>query len=67
MENAITIITIKDYGKIDVCLKEILDKRGLSRNYLAKASNTQFEVINNGTQTRLKSLIQMFWHGFVMS
>ena len=56
MENAVTIITIKDYGKIDVCLKEILDKRGLTRNYLAKASTTRFEVINKWYSNQVEKL-----------
>lgn len=46
MEKSVTIITIRDYGKINVHLKEILDQRGLTRGYLARKSNTRFEVIN---------------------
>ncbi len=45
MENSVTIITIKDYGKVDICLKQLLDERGLTRYYLVKATNTRFEVI----------------------
>lgn len=56
MENAVTIITIKDYGKVDVCLKQILDERGLLRNYLAKASNTRFEVINKWYSNQVEKL-----------
>lgn len=46
MENSRSVITINDYGKITVHIKEIMDKKGITRNYLAKASNTRFEVIN---------------------
>ena len=46
MDNSKTIITIKEYGEIDIQLKEIIESRGISRNYLAKAANTRFEVIN---------------------
>lgn len=56
MENAVTIITIKEYGKIEICLKELLDKRGLTRNYLAKASNTRFEVINKWYSDKVEKL-----------
>ena len=56
MEKAVTIITIKDYGKIDICLKELLDERGLTRNYLATASNTRFEVINKWYSNRVEKL-----------
>lgn len=56
MENAVTIITIKDYGKIEICLKELLNERGLTRNYLAKASNTRFEVINKWYSDKVEKL-----------
>ncbi len=46
MDNSVTIITIKDYGKVDICLKQLLDERGLTRYYLVKATNTRFEVID---------------------
>ncbi len=45
MENSRSILSIKEYGKIDICLKEVLEKRGVTRNALAKATNTRFEVI----------------------
>ena len=56
MEKAITIITIKEYGKIDICLKEILDERGLTRSYLARVSNTRFEVINKWYSNQVEKL-----------
>ena len=46
MENSKSVITINDYGKITVHIKEIMDSKGITRNFLAKASNTRFEVIN---------------------
>ena len=46
MNNPKSVITIKEYGKIDICLKEMIEQRKISRNYLAKAANTRFEVIN---------------------
>ncbi len=46
MDNSVITITVNDYGKIDVCLKQLLDERGLTRYYLVKATNTRFEVIN---------------------
>ena len=46
MENSKSVITINDYGKITVHVKEIMDSKGITRNFLAKASNTRFEVIN---------------------
>ena len=46
MDNSRSVITINDYGKITVHIKEIMESKGITRNYLAKASNTRFEVIN---------------------
>lgn len=56
MDNIISIITIKEYGKIDINLKEILDARGLTRYYVAKASNTRFEVINKWYENKVEKL-----------
>lgn len=46
LDNSRSVITINDYGKITVHIKEIMDSKGITRNFLAKASNTRFEVIN---------------------
>ncbi len=46
MNNSRSIITIKDYGRIDICLKEVMSARNVTRNHLAKAANTRFEVID---------------------
>ena len=46
MEKTKSIVTINDYGKIEIHLKEVMDAKNITRNYLAKASNTRFEVIN---------------------
>ena len=45
MENK-SVVKLLDYGKIEVHLKEILDAKGFTRNYLSTATNTRFEVIN---------------------
>ncbi len=55
-EKTVSIITIKDYGKIDICLKEILDERGVTRSHIAKASNTRFEVINKWYSNKVEKL-----------
>ena len=46
MDGSKSVITVKEYGKISVHLKEIMDSKGIKRNYLAKISNTRFEVID---------------------
>lgn len=46
MENKISLFTIKDYGHIELHLRQYMDARGISRNALARAINTRFEVID---------------------
>lgn len=40
------IFSLNNYGYIQVNIKEIMDERHISRNFLARAINTRFEVIN---------------------
>lgn len=51
-----SIITIKEYGKIDICLKELMDAKNITRNYLAKSANTRFEVIDKWYNNRVEKL-----------
>lgn len=44
MENK--LYTFNEYGQIEIRLKDIMDERGISRNALARAVDTRFEVIN---------------------
>ena len=46
MRDSKSVFAIKDYGKINLHLKEIMDSKKITRNYLARVSNTRFEVIN---------------------
>ena len=41
-----SVMAMKEYGKIQIRLKEIMDKKNITRNHLAKSLNTRFEVIN---------------------
>ena len=41
-----SVVTVNEYGKIQLRLKEIMEKKKITRNYLARATNTRFEVIN---------------------
>lgn len=41
-----SVLTVKEYGNIKICLKELLDEKKITRNYLAKRVDTQFEVID---------------------
>ncbi|MCM1325826.1 MAG: helix-turn-helix transcriptional regulator [Bacteroidales bacterium] len=41
-----TLYTINQYGKILIDIKTIMDKKGISRNMLARAIHARFEVID---------------------
>ncbi len=56
MEDEVSIISIKDYGKIDICLKQLLDERGLTRYYLVRTTNTRFEVIDKWYSNKVERL-----------
>lgn len=40
------VVLIKEYGKIRITLKQVMDERNISRNALARAINARFEVID---------------------
>lgn len=40
------LYNLNNYGQIEIRLKEIMDEKQISRNALARAINTRFEVIN---------------------
>ncbi len=56
MQKAKSVISIKEYGKIHICLKTVMDQHGMTRNALAKSSNTRFEVINKWYQNNVEKL-----------
>jgi putative transcriptional regulator len=56
MKTERSIITINDYGRVNIRLKEIMDSKGLTRNYLARVSNTRFEVINKWYNNEVEKL-----------
>lgn len=40
------LLLLKEYGHIEIHLKDIMDERGMTRNGLARAINVRFEVID---------------------
>ncbi len=56
MSNSKSVVSINEYGKIDICLKELMLARNITRNYLAKAANTRFEVINKWYSNEVEKL-----------
>lgn len=51
-----SVVTIKEYGRINIRLKELMDSKHITRNYLAKASNTRFEVINKWYNNQVEKM-----------
>ena len=41
-----TVYTLKDYGKATINLKEIIDKKGISRNKLSNMIATNYDLVN---------------------
>lgn len=50
------IVYVKDYGRINIKLAEILKKRQISRNYLARAINVRFEVVDKLYNNNIEKL-----------
>lgn len=46
MDKIKPIVTICEYGKIKVNLRNILEAKNVTRNQLAKLTSTRFEVVN---------------------
>lgn len=51
-----SVFVMNDYGKIKICLKEIVDAKGLSRNQLAKAVSTRYEVIDRWYKNEVEKM-----------
>lgn len=56
MESEKSVITINEYGKINIRLKEIMVAKNMTRNHLARASHTRFEVINKWYNNEVKKM-----------
>lgn len=58
MSGVRSIATIQKYGRIKLHLKKIMDEKNVTRNQLARLTDTRFEVVNkwyNGTVERIDS------------
>ena len=54
MDNGIVIM--KNYGHINLKLKEQLDARRITRNHLARAINTRFEVVDKWYRNEVEKI-----------
>ena len=51
-----SLLLIKDYGKITIKLKELMDEHNITRNQLANMINSRFEVINKWYNNDIEKL-----------
>lgn len=51
-----SLITLREYGRVEVKLKEMLDAYGIKRNTLARAIGCRFEVINRWCKNDLQEI-----------
>lgn len=51
-----TIYVKKEYGKVNMRLKEIMDAKGIKRHTLARAIDTRFEVIDKWYNNKVENL-----------
>ena len=51
-----TIYVKKEYGKVNIRLKEIMDAKGIKRHTLARAVDTRFEVIDKWYNNKVENL-----------
>ena len=56
MESNETVLTFREYGKISIHLRELLEDRHMSRNQLARAINSRFEVVDKWYQGELEKI-----------
>ena len=56
MENFKSVITINEYGKINVHLKEIMERKNITQYALAKSTNTRFEVIKKWCNNEVEKM-----------
>ena len=56
MESNETVLTFREYGKISIHLRELLEERHMSRNQLARAINSRFEVVDKWYQGELEKI-----------
>lgn len=51
-----SILQRKEYGRIHLKLKEQMERRGMTRNYLARKIDTRFEVVNKWYEDQVEKM-----------
>lgn len=56
MSKTNSVLQRKKYGQINFKLKELLDSRGVTRNYLARKIDSRFEVVDKWYKNRVEKI-----------
>ncbi len=56
MKDIRSVLITKEYGQINLKLKEILNSKNLTRNALARSADTRFEVIDKWYNNNVEKL-----------
>ena len=56
MKDVRSVLVTKEYGQINLKLKEVLKEKNLTRNALARAVDTRFEVIDKWYNNNVEKL-----------
>lgn len=56
MSETNSVLQRKEYGRIKLKLKEQLDSRGMTRNYLARKIDTRFEVVDKWYNDQIEKI-----------
>lgn len=48
-----SVYTLKDYGKVEIVLKELLNKKGISRNKLCTMIAANYNLVNRYYNNRV--------------
>jgi DNA-binding Xre family transcriptional regulator len=51
-----SVVTKREYGRVSLKLRPIMDERGITRNALARSVSTRFEVIDKWYNGRVEKL-----------
>lgn len=52
----LNIMSVKQYGRVHLCLRKYMDSHGITRNALARSINTRFEVVNKWYQDDIEKV-----------
>lgn len=56
MEKPHSVMTVREYGRVHIRLRELLEQRRMKRNELARAAGTRFEVVDKWYQGSVEKL-----------